>query len=98
LVSWFSAEFEAAQREAEARALGGEMYRQAEILGSDTVECVAALLDAVAQRSRGALAAELANSYGRAMVADAAARHYQQRSLNLKPSESASRRKGGNRS
>jgi hypothetical protein len=75
------AEFEAAQREAEARTLGGEMYRQAVQSGPETVQCVAAVLDALAHRSRGRLAAEMANSFGRAMVADAAASHYQQKTL-----------------
>ncbi len=81
MMSTLGAEFDAIQREAEARALGAEMYRQATQLGPDTVECVAAVLDALAHRSRGQLAAEMANAYGRAMVADAAASHYRQRSL-----------------
>lgn len=80
-VSSLGAEFEAAQREAEARTLGGELYRQATQVGPEAVQCVAAVLDAVANRSRGRLAWEMANSYGRAMVADAAASHYQQRTL-----------------
>lgn len=80
-VSSLGAAFEAVQREAEARTLGGELYRQAAQVGPEAVQCVAAVLDALDQRSRGRLASELASSYGRAMVADAAASHYQQRTL-----------------
>lgn len=80
-MSVLGADFEAAQREAEARTLGGELYRQAASIGPSMVECVSAALDAVAARSRGRLAAELANSYGRAIMADLAAGHYTQATL-----------------
>lgn len=72
------AEFEAAQREAEARALGGEIYRQAAAISPATTECVSAVLEAVAVRSRGRLASELANAFGRALMSDSAASHYAQ--------------------
>lgn len=80
-MSILGAEFEAAQREAEARTLGGELYQQAAAIGPGTVECVSAALEALAARSRGRLACELANAYGRAVMADLAASHYTQTRL-----------------
>lgn len=80
-MSILGSDFEVIQREAEARALGGEMYRQAASVSESTVECVSAVLDALANRSRGRLAGELANAYARAMMSDLAATHYTQARL-----------------
>lgn len=74
-------DFEAIQREAEARTLGAELYRQAVTISRETVECVSAALDGLAQKSRGRLAGEMANAYARAMMSDLAASHYTQQSL-----------------
>jgi hypothetical protein len=69
------AEFEAIQREAEARALGAEMYHQASRISPGTINAVAAVLASLDHNSRGRLAREVAREYARQMMADAALRH-----------------------
>ena len=70
------AEFEAAQREAEALALGAEMYRAASRISPETVDAVAAVLDVLDRQSRGRLPHEVAVEYARQMMADSAVRHF----------------------
>lgn len=69
------AEFEAAQREAEARALGAEMYQQASRISSEAIDAVSAVLAAMDHQSRGRLPREVAAEFARQMMAEAALRH-----------------------
>jgi hypothetical protein len=73
--SALGAEFEAAQREAEARALGSEMYHQAARISPETIDAVAAVLAALDHQSRGRLPREVAAEFARQMMADSALRH-----------------------
>jgi hypothetical protein len=59
-MSTLGAEFEAAQREAEAHALGAEMYQQAVRISSETVDAVAAVLIILDHNSSGRLPREVA--------------------------------------
>ncbi len=69
------ADFEAAQREAEARALGAEMYHQASRISPETVDAIAAVLSALDHQSRGRLPREVAAEFARQMMGDSALRH-----------------------
>lgn len=79
-MSTLGAEFEAAQREAEARALGAEMYQVACHISEETIEAVAAVLTSLANRSAGRLPVEVAAEFSRQMMADAALCHRQRES------------------
>ena len=73
--STLGAEFEAAQREAEARALGAEMYHHAARISPETVDAVAAVLSAMDHQSKGRLPHEVAVEYSRQLLLDRALRH-----------------------
>jgi hypothetical protein len=75
LMASLGAEFEAAQREAEARALGAEMYVHAARISPETVDAVAAVLMSIEHSSRGRLPQEVAAEFARQMMADSAIRH-----------------------
>lgn len=68
-------EFEVAQREAEARALGAEMYQAASRISPESVDAVAAVLANLDHTSRGRLPHQVAREFARQMMAEAALRH-----------------------
>lgn len=72
---YLGAEFQASQREAEARALGAELYQYAASISDETVDAVAAVLTAVASTSRGQLADEMSREFARQIIWDSAVRH-----------------------
>jgi hypothetical protein len=72
----FGPEFQALQREAEARQLGAHLHRAASATSDGTVKAVSAVLQAVASQSGGHLADLLADGFARSMMADSAVTHY----------------------
>lgn len=76
-MSTFGASFEEFQREAEARTLGAELYREASDLSSEAVEAVAAVLLAVVRKSSGQLPAKVASEFAWQMMADRALGYYE---------------------
>lgn len=84
-MSTLGAEFEAAQREAEARALGAEMYQVASHISEETIEAVAAVLISLSNSSSGRLPVEVAEEFSRQMMANAALRHRQREKPSLAP-------------
>lgn len=76
-MSSLGADFEAFQREAEARSLGAELFREASALSPDAVEAVSAVLLAVVRKSRGRLPVEVASEFAWQMMSDRAVGHYE---------------------
>jgi hypothetical protein len=77
-VESLGADFEVQQREAEARALGAELYQHAARISRETVDAVAAVLASVHHASEGRLPGEVAREFARQMMTDAALRHRKQ--------------------
>jgi hypothetical protein len=81
-MSVLGSDFEATQREAEARALGAELFQHASRISPATVDAIAAVLASVHHNSQGRLPAEVAQEFARQMMTEAALRH-RQRDLGL---------------
>lgn len=73
--SALGAEFDAAQRTAEAAALGAELFQAASRISPETVDAVAAVLASLEYRSKGSLPGQVAREFARQMMANAALRH-----------------------
>lgn len=73
----FGSDFEAFQREAEARTFGAELFQQAAAISPEAVEAVSAVLLAVMRKTRGQLPVEIASEYAWQMMAERAVGHYE---------------------
>lgn len=77
----YGSDFDEIRREAEARSLGADLYREAARISEEAVESVAAALSAVASRTDSSLAVAVSEAYAAEMMAGAAERAYQRATL-----------------